>query len=78
MVWQIGKFYIKFVEHRRYVHNLFPFCNKSGEEPGGVAKKKTKVKGIFNVLFLVELYADDDVWNACALQIQIAGCNNVY
>lgn len=78
MVWQIGKFYVMFVEHHRYVRNLFPFCKKSGEEPGGVAKKKTKVKGIFNVLFVVELCADNDVWNACALQIQIAGYNNVY
>lgn len=50
-----------FVEQHRCIHNLFPFCNKSGEEPGGVAKKKTRVKGIFNVLFLVELYADNDV-----------------
>ena len=61
IAWQIGKFYVMFVEHYGYVHNLFPFCNKSGEEPGGVAKKKTKVKGIFNVLFHVELYADNDV-----------------
>lgn len=38
-----------FVEYHRYVHNWFPFCNKSGEEPGGVAKKKAKVKGILNV-----------------------------
>lgn len=61
MAWQIGKFYVMLVEHHRYVHNLFPFCNKSGEDPGGVAKKKTKIKGIFNILLLVEFYVDNGV-----------------
>ncbi|KFR06223.1 Aspartyl/asparaginyl beta-hydroxylase, partial [Nipponia nippon] len=31
MAWQIGKFYVVFVEHHRYVCNLFPFCNKSAQ-----------------------------------------------
>ncbi|XP_009870015.1 PREDICTED: aspartyl/asparaginyl beta-hydroxylase-like, partial [Apaloderma vittatum] len=69
---QIRKICVMFVERHGYVCNLFSFCNKPGEEPGGVAKKKTKVKGISNGLFLVELDADDDVRIACALQIQIA------
>lgn len=78
MTWQLGKFHVKFVKHHKYVHNLFQFCNKLGEEPGGVAKKKSKPKGIFNVLFIAELYADNDEWNACALQIPGLGYNNGY
>lgn len=50
-------FFVKF-EHHRFVCNLFPFCNKSGEEPGGVAKKKTKVKGTLK-FSCVELSADN-------------------
>ncbi|KFP09549.1 Aspartyl/asparaginyl beta-hydroxylase, partial [Egretta garzetta] len=30
MAWQTGKCCVMFVEHHRYVRNLFPFCNKSG------------------------------------------------